>query len=188
MRLLALSAAVRHKPRIGNSSRPTLPVTSRGILLIECLIYIGTFTVIMLVAMQMFYQSRENSDRLRRHSDSITRALHAGEVWREEIRSAAASPHIVSHPSQTWLAIPQATNVVLYTHFKDAIWKQSHEGARWILVLAGVTGSRMESDARKHVIAWRWDLELVIKGKRKKTRPTFTFLSVPSSGQQEKQL
>ena len=86
------------------------------------------------------------------------------------------------------LAIPRGTNTVVYTHFKDSVWRQADTNAPWSRALAGVRASRMEPDARAHVTAWRWELELAVKDERKKTRPLFTFLSVaPAATQPEKQ-
>ena len=65
---------------------------SRGFSLIECLVYISVFALLMTLAMQLFFQTRDSADRLRRNADDLTRALHAGELWREEIRAATASP------------------------------------------------------------------------------------------------
>lgn len=156
--------------------------------LIECLVYISVFAIVMSLAMQVFLQTRESADRLRRTADELTRALHAGELWRDDVRAATAPPRTVTENGQTWLAIPRGTNTVVYTHFKDTVWRQADTNAPWTRALAGVRTSRMEPDARAHVTAWRWELELAVKDERKKTRPRFTFLTVPATAPQpEKQ-
>lgn len=160
---------------------------SRAFSLIECLVYISVFALVMFLAMQLFFQTRDSADRLRRNADDLTRALHAGELWREDVRAATASPRVVTENGQMWLAIQRGTNMVVYTHFKDTVWRQSDTNAPWTRALAGVRASRMEPDARAHVTAWRWELELAVKDERKKTRPLFTFLTVATAPQPEKQ-
>jgi type II secretory pathway pseudopilin PulG len=160
---------------------------SRGFSLIECLVYISVFALVMFLAMQLFFQTRDSADRFRRSADDLTRALHAGELWRDDVRAATASPRVVTENGQTWLAIPRGTNTVVYTHFKNTVWRQADTNAPWSRALAGVRASRMEPDARAHVTAWRWELELAVKDERKKTRPLFTFLTVaPAATQPEK--
>lgn len=159
---------------------------SRGFSLIECLVYIAAFALVMLLAMQLFYQTRDSADRLRRNADDLTRALHAGELWRDDVRAATGLPRVVAENGQTWLALPRGTNLVVYTHFKDTVWRQADTNAPWTRALAGVRVSRMEPDPRAHVAAWRWELELAVKDERKKTRPLFTFLAVTPAVQPEK--
>jgi len=157
------------------------PVTrhfSPAFSLIECLVYISVFALVMFLAMQVFFQTRDSSDRLRRNADDITRALQAGERWREDIRTATGAPRVVEENSQVWLAIPRGTNLTVYTRFKTGVWRQEHTNAAWSPALAGVKTSRMEPDARAHVTAWCWEVELQMKDEKKQTKPLFTFLAV----------
>ncbi len=173
--------------RVG-ARRPATSHAQAGFSLVECLVYISVFAVFMFLAMQLFFQTRDSADRLRRTADDLTRALHAGELWRDDVRAATASPRVVTEDGQAWLTIPRGTNTVVYTHFKNAVWRQADTNAPWTRALAGVLASRMEPDARAHVAAWRWELELAVKDERKKTRPLFTFLTVaPAAKQPEKQ-
>ena len=146
--------------------------------LIECLVYISLFALFIVLVMPTFYRSRDSADALRRHADDITRALHAGERWREDVRTATAPPRMVEENGQTWLAIPRGTNVTVYAHFKDTVWRQEQTNAAWMPALARVKSSAMSADARAHVAAWRWEVELQLKDPRKQTKPLYTFLAV----------
>ncbi len=146
--------------------------------LIECLAYVGLFALFIVLVMTTFFRARDGSDSLRRNADDVTRALHAGERWREDVRTATAAPSLVTESGQTWLALPHGTNTTVYTHFGSTVWRQVHTNQTWQPVLTRVTSSHMEADARQHVAAWRWEVELQLKDPRKQTRPLFTFLAV----------
>ncbi len=169
---MALLARIRHSPfAIRNSS---------GFTLIECLAYLGLFGLFIVLVMTTFFHAREGSDALRRNADDVTRALHAGERWREDVRTATAPPRLVTENGQTWLALPHGTNTTVYTYDRNTLWRQSHTNQPWQPVLTRVAASRMEPDARQHVTAWRWEVELQPKDEKKRTKPRFTFLAVTS--------
>lgn len=155
--------------------------------LVECLVYIAIFAVFIVLAMQAFFAGRDGSDRLTRSADDLTRAIHAGERWREDVRTATAAPRVVTESGQTWLVLPHGSNVVVYTHFKDTLWRQANTNAPWQPALARVKASRMDPDARAHVTAWRWELELAVKDERQRTRPRFTFLAAATAAKLENQ-
>lgn len=161
--------AARHSSLITNYSR--------GFSLVECLVYISVFALVMFLAMQVFFQTRDSADRLRRNADDITRTLHAGERWREDIRTATGTPRVVEENGQVWLAIPRGTNLTVYAHFKTGVWRQESTNTTWVPALTRVKTSRMEPDVRAHVTAWRWEVELQMKDDKKHTRPLFTFLT-----------
>ena len=146
--------------------------------LIECLAYLGLFALLIVLVMTTFFRARDGSDSLRRNADDITRALHAGERWREDVRTTTAAPSLVTENGQTWLALPRGTNTTVYTHFGSTVWRQVHTNQPWQPVLLRVQASHMEADARQHVTAWRWELELQLKDAQKRTKPSFTFLAV----------
>lgn len=150
-----------------------------GFTLIECLAYLGLFALFIVLVITTFFRARDGSDALRRNADDVTRALHAGERWREDVRTASAPARLVTENGQTWLALPHGTNTTVYTHFQNTVWRQSHTNDPWLPVLTRVATSRMEPDARQHVAAWRWEVELQVKDEQKRTKPSFTFLAVP---------
>ena len=170
-------------PEPSRTSRATAapsPIGNRksAFTLIECLAYVGLFALFIVLVMTTFFRARDGSDSLRRNADDVTRALHAGERWREDVRTATAPPSLVTENGQTWLALPRGTNTTVYTHFGSTVWRQAHTNQTWQPVLLRVTTSRMEADARQHVAAWRWEVELQTKDAQKRTKPQFTFLAV----------
>ena len=142
------------------------------------LVYLSVFAIIATFATQVFFQGRDTSHALLRSADDISRAIHAGEKWRAEIRTATAPPRFIEENGHQCLAIAHGTNTIVYAHADNTIWRRERAGAPWILALAGVKNSRMESDARTQVTAWRWEVELQLKDEQKKTKPLFTFLAV----------
>ncbi len=148
-----------------------------GFTLIECLAYLGLFGLFIVLVMTTFFRARDGADALRRNADDVTRALHAGERWREDVRTATAPPHLVTENGQTWLALPRGTNVTGYKHFDQTLWRQAHTDQPWQPALARVQTSRMNAETRQHVTAWRWEVELQLKDERKQTKPLFTFLA-----------
>lgn len=163
----------------GTRHVPPVPCHPAGAFtLIECLAYLGLFALFIVLAMGTYYRARDGADALRRTADDITRALNAGERWREDVRTATAPPRVVEENGQTWLALPRGTNLVVYTQLRETVWRQASTNAAWEPMLARVKSSRMEADARAHVTAWCWEVELQLKDERKRTRPQFTFLAV----------
>lgn len=184
MKLRMMNSEWRMRASSHHGCRPSIPHSqfavrdSSAFSLIECLVYISVFVLIMFLAMQVFFQTRDSSDRLRRNADDITRVLHAGERWREDVRTATGAPRAVEKDGQHWLAIPRGTNLTVYIHFKDTVWRQEHTNQTWQPALARVKSSHMDADARQHVTAWRWEVELQMKDDKKHTQPLFTFLAV----------
>ena len=172
---------VRAFPRKGK--RPSLrhsPLAihhSAGASLVECLVYISLFGAFIIMVMTTFYQTRDASDVLQRQADELTRALHAGERWREDVRTASAAPRELEQDGQRWLAIPHGAHTVDYLHFRDTVWRREGTNA-WQPVLARVQGSQMLVEPRQHVAAWRWEVELQLQDPRKRTKPLYTFLAV----------
>ena len=64
----------------------------RAATLIECLVYIGVMTTILVVASIAFYRCYDHMRALRRNADDITRVLHIGELWRTDIRMTVRQP------------------------------------------------------------------------------------------------
>ena len=117
---------------------------------------------------------------LRRNADDITRAVHAGELWRNDIRAAARALQI-NETDQT-IRIPQRNREVLYKFTDTQVFRKTGADAPWLPLLPRVKSSQMISDPRAHVTAWRWELELQISRRDTRLRPLFTFLAVPDLG------
>ena len=69
--------------------------STRGYSLIECLVYIAVLAVVLNLSFVAYYRYDQHTHSLRRNADDITRALRAGERWREDVRTASASPHVI---------------------------------------------------------------------------------------------
>ena len=155
----------------------------RGYLLTEALVYIGLVFVLLGIGYAAMYRCVDNSVALRRNADDIVRALHAGELWRADIRLASRGIQR-DNSREPLLRLLGATNQVEYRFQDAAVYRRTGAGP-WSRVLDRVASSIMEQDARPNVVVWRWELELEPKAtgsfKPGRIRPLFTFLSVPPS-------
>lgn len=169
----------RRHPSSHHSIAPLLPhpVSGSAFTLIECLVWIAMLALIFGFIIQLFFSGQAGADGLRRNADDITRTLHVGERWREDVRTATVPPRVVEQDGQHWLAIQRGTNLTVYIHFKDTVWRQEHTNQTWQPALARVKSSHMDADARQHVTAWRWEVELQTKDPKKRVTPRFTFLA-----------
>ena len=155
---------------------------SRAFTLIECLVYIGLFAFLLGLGTVAFYRCFDNMKGLRRNADDITRAVHAGELWRNDIRAAARAIQ-VDQTDQT-IRIPQRDREVFYRFADTQVFRRAGADAPWLPLLSKVQNSQMTNDPRAHVTAWCWELELQPTRKNVRTRPLFTFLAVPENGKQ----
>jgi hypothetical protein len=153
---------------------------SHAFTIIECLVYIGLFALLLGLGTVAFYRCFDNMKGLRRNADDITRAVYAGELWRNDIRAAARAIQ-VDQAEQT-IHIPQRDREVSYKFADTQIFRKLGAGAPWLPLLSKVQSSQMNSDPRAHVMAWRWELELQASRKETQLRPLFTFIAVPETG------
>ena len=151
----------------------------RGILLIECIIYLGLFFVVVGLAFQLFYACWDNARSFRRNADQIIGTLNAGERWRDDVRSANAALRAEDSPAGLLLHIPQQRGEVVYRYSSGSIRRRGGTMADWTQILAGVKSSRMELDKRQLVTAWRWEVELTVHRSNTRMRPLFSFEAVP---------
>ena len=154
----------------------------RGYLLIEALIYIGVLTALLGVGYAAMYRCIDSSIALRRNADEITGALHAGERWRADVRAANSQPRLESTDDGQLFHLGSARGAVAYRVSTNAVFRRLGEGP-WVRLLANAKSSTMTADPRKHVTAWRWELELQPRQsgsvKPSRVRPLFTFIAVP---------
>ena len=144
-----------------------------GVLLIECLVYIAVLAVILAVAWAVFFRADKNSRGITGTASDIARVLQAGEQWREDVRSATAAPAWREQDGERQLAVPHGVGEVRYVRRGDAIFRNA-DGTHWQRVLVRVKESEMQPEERRHVTAWRWEVELLAK-KNPRERPQFTF-------------
>src|SRR3974390_2364880 len=87
----------------------------RGYLLTEALVYIGLIFVLLGVAYAGLYRFIDNSVLLTRSAEDITRAMHAGERWRADIRSASAGIRLETNPEAEILHLRTPRGEIDYT-------------------------------------------------------------------------
>ena len=160
----------------------SLTRSQRGYLLVEALVYIGLVFVVLGVGYAAMYKCIDNSMVLRRNADDILSAVHSGEVWRRDVRSArgpirwdADTESLYFTGARAQMGYRFATNTVL---------RRIGSGP-WVPLLPNVKSSVMRPDPRQTVSTWRWELELQPESKGRthasRIRPVFSFIAVPPS-------
>lgn len=147
-----------------------------GIMLLECVAYVAGLAVVMGLAYAAYYRCAASSNRMRRNATDITKVLQCGERWREDVRRATGNLFVTNANERQTVRIPQKGGAIIYIFEKGAI-KRSVNGTAWNLLLPNVKASQIKKEERKHVVAWRWEVELNAR-KDAKMRPLFTFLAV----------
>ncbi len=143
-----------------------------GFTLIEMLVYIVGFTVVLTAAYPAFEKALRGSRDLQRTSDDILRTIHAGELWRKDVRSATGPLRAEGDT----LVIPQSSGEIVYRFVDSAVWRET--GTRRDRFLRAVKSSSMRS-GEATVTFWRWEVELASPQKNPPVRPLFTFKAVP---------
>ncbi len=141
----------------------------RGFTLLEMMVYISMLAIIMGVASVFYFGLMRQSQGLTRNIEDIVRATHAGEAWREDVRSATAPLRL----ADGMLHVPRKGGDTLY-RFANGQVERKRPGGEWEAFLLRVAASGMLADKGKHVTAWRWEVELASKA-RARVRPLFTF-------------
>ncbi len=160
------------------------PRSDCGYLLTEALVYIGLVFVVLAVGYIAAYRCIDQSVLLRRNSDDITAALHAGERWRADVRACREAPRLASESGKTVLRLTGPGKEIDYA-FADGVVQRRVDSGQWSPLLDHVASSQMTAENRDGVAAWRWELELQPRRKGSvapsRIRPLFTFLAVPQS-------
>jgi hypothetical protein len=159
--------------------KQSLHQPSKAFLIIECLVYIGVFFILLGVGFAALYRCMENSVGLRRSANDISVAVHAGERWRADLRTATAPVRKEVQGQETWLYVPQTNGELLYRFADRALYRRVGSGP-WSCVLTNIAASSVQPEPRENVVAWRWELELQHRERTSAIRPLFTFLSVPN--------
>lgn len=148
-------------------------------LLIEALVYIAVSVILIGVAYAAFYQCVENSLGLRRSTDDIANALHAGELWRADVRAGREQIRFTGAETNSIFVLSGGQGEIAYQTTTNAVLRRVGSGP-WFPVLGNVKSSTMVSEAREHVTVWRWEVELHQRSKKQgRMRPLFTFMAVP---------
>ena len=150
---------------------------SRGITLIECLVYIGALATVFGMGTAAFYHSSASSAALRRNADDIAQVLHVGERWRADVR--AATQPVRFDAAEQILHLTHGETAVAYKFSANQILRRSRTDAPWVVILPRVAQSQMTPEPRAHVTGWCWELELKSIRDPAPIRPLFTFTAVP---------
>lgn len=148
-----------------------------GYTLIELIVYFAVYALLLGLALLCFYKCFDQYFALRRQSDDITRAVRAGEIWRQDVRTAVGAARL--EPADQSLRLPHADGEIAYRFTDSTVYRQARPNAPWTVLLPRVQASSMQADARKQVQACRWEVELQTKKKNVRVRPVFTFLAAP---------
>jgi len=159
------------KPRLSISRAGA----SAGYLLIECLVYIGVFAVLLGIGYGTFYVCWDYSKALRYATDDIVSALHTGERWRADIRSATGKITVETTPLGEKLRIPRGTAAIIYNFNAGEVSRQNVSTDFSELLLSKVKVSQMVKETRGPVTAWRWEVELTPRRKETHLPLLFTF-------------
>ncbi|MDB6108632.1 MAG: hypothetical protein JWR69_382 [Pedosphaera sp.] len=152
-----------------------------GILLFECVVYLGLLFLVLGLSYKVFYRGWEQSLGLRRNAEQIARALTTGERWREDVRTASGPLRAETAGDEQILHIPHRSGEVAYRLEHGTLWRRASEQATWAEVLDRVKSSRMQPEPRQHVTAWRWELELKTREPKRRLQPLLTFEAVPAT-------
>ena len=162
------------------------PASNRGYLMIEVLVYLAVIAALMGAGYAALYRCMDSSIALRRNADDITNALHAGERWRADVRSASNRVRLEDTAEGQLLYLEGATNEVTYRFSTNALSRRLGAGP-WVRLLPNVKSSTMKSDPRQYASPWCWELELAPRTqgsvKPGRVRPLFTFIAVPEGNQ-----
>ena len=169
------------KTRLSRSSQA--PHASQpGYLLIEALVYIAVIVALLGAGYAAMYRCVDSSIALRRNADDITSALHAGERWRADVRSATSQARLETTDAGQLLSFESPRGPISYRFSTNAILR-SVGASPWTRLLPNVKSSTMKSDPRQYASPWCWELELAPRTqgsvKPGRVRPLFTFTAVP---------
>jgi hypothetical protein len=150
----------------------------RAVMLIECLVYMAVFVVLLGLGSLALYRGLDNMRALHRNADDIARALNAGEIWRNDIRSATGPIQLVR--DSRVIEIPHARGEISYKFADAQVLRKAGSKTAWTVLLPKVQSSQMTVDTRQYVTAWHWELELQTSSRASiHIHPLFTFFAVP---------
>jgi hypothetical protein len=147
----------------------------RGIMLVECMVYVALFLILTGVAMKSFCICWDHSRTLILTTDDISAALQAGEHWRADVRDASGPIKIETTASGEVIKIPEGGKVIFYSFDSGEMRRQAATNDLPRLLLTKVKSSEMKSDLRGGVAAWKWELELAERPKGPHLPMLFTF-------------
>lgn len=166
-------SSVRLFPSIGSTR-----AGQRGMMLIDCIAYLGLFGLIFGMALMAFYRAHDNSNHLALNTAELIRALNTGERWREDVRTATAPPRLEEAGGESVFLLTHTNGEVRYVWRDGVILRQATPNTNWVTWLPSVKSSVMQREARANVVAWRWEVELLSRKKVPQVRPLLSFQAV----------
>lgn len=149
-----------------------------GIFLIQGLVYMVILSIISYVAFNAFFSLKTGVKRVQLVADDIVTTMEIGEQWRADIRLASEAVTIKQTDHSHSLFIPLDNGKTIFWHFSQEKVVRTDAFGHATSILENVAETRFIPDKRKHVSAWRWELELKPNGPNARTRPLFTFMAV----------
>jgi hypothetical protein len=163
------------------------PPAAAGFMLTEALVYIGLVFLLLGIGSAALYRCIDNSVALRRNADDILRVVHAGELWRADVRGAKGGIAWDNRAAQPVLRLKSLRGEVDYQYDGTNVLRRIGSGP-WSRILDHVKVSAMNPETRSIITGWRWELELqpTAHGSFKpgRVRPLFTFLAAPGAAAQ----
>ncbi len=152
----------------------------RGLMLIDCMVYIVVWFLVVGLAFAAFYRSLSYSRNLAHGAGDIASALEAGERWRADVRRATGPLSIDAGETGVAqaLRIPQAQGEVVYLFIDGAVLRRARDDAPWLKLLPAVKSSHMQAELRQQVRSWSWSVELAARQKRPVITPRYSFRAV----------
>src|ERR1700690_4409996 len=146
-----------------------------GIMLIECMVYLAVFVILLGIGTAAFFFCWDHTRALIFATDDIAAALHAGERWRADVRSATGNISVETTAAGQVVRIPEAGVEIVYRFASNEVCRESSTVKIPELLLPKVKAGLMQADARGPVKAWRWELELTSRRKEAQLPLRFTF-------------
>jgi hypothetical protein len=165
-----------HQERIPNTRRRM----QQGLMLMECVVYLGVWSVLASVGFALFYQVYTQSKHLTRGVEDVAQALKAGERWRGEVRASSVVPHQDRLPGAIgWdFTLENDAGRIVYRFTGTNVLRSTAADPQWREVLGRVKASVIERDETPQSVSWRWELELAPRSRRVSVEPRFTFQAV----------
>jgi Tfp pilus assembly protein FimT len=146
-----------------------------GILLVECIVYIAVFAILLGIGTASFYFCWDHTKALIYATDDIASALRAGERWRADVRTATGKIAVEMTANGEVVRIPESAGEIVYRFESGELRREISTMNYFQVLLPKVKSSRMESELRGGVAAWRWELELAERRKETHLPLRFTF-------------
>lgn len=155
--------------------------SARGMMLIECIVYMAMFFMIVGVASMAFFTSWTTHGELSRDADEISKSLLVGEQWRADVRGATGPIDQSVTNGAAVTRIPEPGGQVTYTFRHSELRRRDVRGLDSVL-MSRVKSSAMQPEQRGAATVWRWELELEKNKDGRQMRPLFSFAAVSGKG------